>query len=80
MFSGTLGFQGFAPTDGSADTNRNRATTDSGLTLTFGKIEPLVVAFDKIVWEYQQIEAQVGVITSTANYYPFASGGGVAFS
>lgn len=80
MLTGSLGFQGFAPTDGSADTNRNRDTTDATLEITLGKNDPLVITFDKIVWEYQTIEAQVGVLTSSANFYPFASGGGVAFT
>lgn len=77
MINGSLTFQGFAPTDGQASSNRNKAHPDAALEIYFGDLH---VKFNNIVWEFQNIEAQPGILTSTANYYPHADGGGTAIS
>jgi hypothetical protein len=75
MLNGSLTFQGFAPTDGQAEANKNKTSPDASLSLKFGD---LVISFPQVIWELQNIEAQPGLITSSANYYPLADGGGSA--
>jgi hypothetical protein len=78
MINGSLTFQGFAPTDiGQAEQNKNKTHPDATLTIKFGD---LTIPFQGVVWEFQNIEAQPGLITSSANFYPHASGGGSAIA
>ena len=82
--SGSLGFQGFAPTEiDQADKNKDKIHPDAALHIVVGGLTGPVnfdKSFNNIVYEYQTIEAQPSVITSTVNWYAHADGGGVAFS
>lgn len=78
--SGSLGFQGWAPTEASeADQNRNKTNPTPGVGLTIA-VGGFSKSFLNVIFEYQTIEAQPTIITSTVNWYAHASGGGVAFS
>ena len=66
--SGSIGYQGAAPDD---DNNAEKnATQDNppGGTLVFDARD-FTVTFNNITYEYQSIEAQPGLITSTVNWY-----------
>ena len=76
--NGTFGFQGFAPTEASADANQNNSSPTEP-SLSFSTSNWSGVTFLNIVFEYQTIEAQPGVITSTTNWYAHANGGGLAY-
>lgn len=77
--SGSLGFQGFAPTEATqADQNKNKVNPDADLTIT--TTNGFTAQFLNVVYEYQSIEAQPGLITSTVNWYAHADGGGKAFA
>lgn len=66
---GTLGFQGFAPTDQKAELNSTTFTSDDTLTFNFGGFGRV---FRHIIYEYQAIDINVGLITSTVNWYAHA--------
>lgn len=72
--SGNLEFQGPAPTEDLAFANSN-TTTPNGGNLTFATSDGLSVVFKNIVYEFQTIEAQPGLITSTVNWYAHAGAG-----
>lgn len=69
--SGSIGFQGPAPTETSAVANANNTTPSDG-DLTFATTDGLTVTFRNILYEFQTIEAQPGLITSTVNWYAHA--------
>jgi hypothetical protein len=75
--SGQLGFQGFAPTEELADQNQNKTSPDA--TITIATKTGFSKTFKNIIYEYQSLEAQPSVITSTVNWYAHADGGGKAF-
>lgn len=77
MLNGSMTFQGFAPTDSLAETNKDKTSPDAAVSVKFGD---LLIGFQNVVWEFQTIEAQPGLITSSANFYPHADGGGSAIS
>ena len=64
--NGTLQFQGWAQTENLATTNYTRSTSTEQLTFDFGGFSQ---TFNHIIYEFQQIDINVGVITSTANWY-----------
>jgi hypothetical protein len=71
--NGTLGFQGFAPTDpAKAESNSNRTTSTDQLKFRFGTFSR---TFYNIIYEYQAIDINVGLITSTVNWYAHAGTG-----
>ena len=74
--NGALGFQGFAPTDtaagAGAETNSNRTTATETLSFNFGGFAR---TFYNVVYEYQAIDINVGLITSTVNWYAHAGTG-----
>ena len=73
--TGTLGFQGFAPTDPArAETNSNRFTSTDTLAFNFGGFAR---TFRNIIYEFQGIDINVGLITSTVNWYAHAGTGGI---
>jgi hypothetical protein len=89
--SGTLGFQGFAPTDqggtsqsssgqGGAEYNYTQTSPNAGDLVLSITGTPFSVAFHNIVFEFQSIEAQPAVLTSTVNWYAHALTGGLAIS
>jgi hypothetical protein len=72
--TGTLGFQGFAPTDPArAEQNSNRFTSTDTLNFNFGGFAK---TFRNIVYEFQAIDINVGLVTSTVNWYAHAGTGG----
>lgn len=74
--SGTLGFQGFAPTDASrAESNINRFTSTDTLAFNFGGFAR---TFRNIIYEFQSIDINVGLVTSTVNWFAHAGTGGQA--
>lgn len=75
--SGSLGFQGFAPTETQAESNKNKIHPDT--SLSFSTTDGFNVEFLNVIYEFQSIEAQPGVITSSVNWYAHADGGGQAF-
>lgn len=76
--SGSLGFQGFAPTEvGEAEQNKNKINPDADLS--FATTDGFSIDFLNVIFEFQNIEAQPGIITSTVNWYAHADGGGIAF-
>jgi hypothetical protein len=72
FITGAIGFQGFAPTYALSDTNSNRNSTDETLQFNFGGF---VKTFYNIIYEYQSIDINVGLITSTVNWYAHAGTG-----
>jgi hypothetical protein len=64
--NGTLQFQGFAPTSPLATTNVGRVTSDEQLSFDF---DGFGQTFNHIIYEYQDIAIDVGIITSTVNWY-----------
>jgi len=72
--SGNIEFQGPAPTEDLAFANSN-TTSPNGGTLTVATTDGLSVAFKNITYEFQNIEAQPGLITSTVNWYAHAPAG-----
>jgi len=78
--SGSLGFQGFAPTEDSAWSNKDHDNPQGGSLIIAVAGGGFSKTFLNITYELQTIEAQPGVITSTANWYAHADGGGQAFS
>lgn len=72
--SGTLGYQGAAPTETLADRN-GQDTTPNGGDLIFAVQNEFTVTFHNVVYEFQTIEAQPGLITSTVNWYAHAPAG-----
>jgi hypothetical protein len=64
--SGSLQFQGFAPTDTLATTNYTRVTSDEILTFDFGGFSQ---QFNHVLYEFQDIDINTGVITSSVNWY-----------
>jgi hypothetical protein len=78
--SGSIGFQGFAPTDvAQADQNRTKTEPDTSIVVNVSG-GGFTKTFLNVIYEYQTIEAQPGLITSTVNWYAHADGGGIAFS
>jgi hypothetical protein len=78
--NGTITFQGFAPTDvPQADQNRNKINPDTSITMDVAAAG-FSVNFLNVIYEYQTIEAQPAVLTSTVNWYAHADGGGEAIS
>lgn len=77
--SGSLTFQGPAPTEDSAVANANNTTPNAG-DLVFGTTDGLSITFKNIVYEFQTIEAQPGLITSSVNWYAHAPAGQDAIS
>lgn len=74
FINGALGFQGFAPTDPArAETNSNRFTSTDSLGFRFGAFSR---TFRNIIYEFQSIDINVGLITSTVNWYAHAGTGG----
>ena len=72
--SGSIGFQGAAPTETLAVANAV-TTEPNGGNLVFSTTDGLSVSFKNIVYEFQTIEAQPGLITSTVNWYAHAPAG-----
>jgi hypothetical protein len=71
---GTLGFQGFAATDQpGAEQNRNRFTTNDTLSFDFGGFSR---TFRHIIYEFQSIDLNVGLVTSTVNWYAHGGSSG----
>ncbi len=67
FIQGTLGFQGFAPTDAAkADTNTVNNTSTDTLAFNFAGFSR---TFNSVIYEYQSIDVNVGLITSTVNWY-----------
>jgi hypothetical protein len=64
--NGTIQFQGWAQTESLATTNYTRSTSTDQLTFDFGGFSQ---TFNHVIYEYQQIDINVGVITSTVNWY-----------
>lgn len=77
--SGNLEFQGPAPTEDLAFANSN-TTTPNGGDLTLATTDGLAVVLHNIVYEFQSIEAQPGLITSTVNWYAHAPAGDEAIT
>lgn len=75
--SGNLEFQGPAPTEDLAFANSN-TTSPNGGDLVLTTTDGLSVNFHNIVYEFQTIEAQPGLITSTVNWYAHAPAGAEA--
>lgn len=74
FITGSLGFQGFAPTDPArAETNTSRFTSTDTLSFDFGGFSR---TFRNIIYEFQAIDINVGLITSTVNWYAHAGTGG----
>jgi hypothetical protein len=72
--NGTLGFQGFAPTDPArAENNSQRFTSTDSLGFRFGGFSK---TFKQVVYEFQAIDINVGLVTSTVNWYAHAGTGG----
>lgn len=73
FINGSLGFQGFAPTDPArAESNSNRFSTSDTLGFNFGGFAR---TFRNIIYEFQGIDINVGLITSTVNWYAHAGTG-----
>lgn len=72
--NGSLTFQGPAPTEDSAVANGQTTEPHSG-DLVFGTTDGLDITFKNIVYEFQTIEAQPGLITSSVNWYAHAPAG-----
>lgn len=72
--SGSLTFQGPAPTEDSAVANTTTTAPHAG-DLVFGTTDGLSITFKNIVYEFQTIEAQPSVITSSVNWYAHAPAG-----
>lgn len=68
FIQGNLGFQGFAQTDVDARANSVKATTDNTDTLTFN-FAGFSRTFKNVIYEFQSIDINVGLITSTVNWY-----------
>lgn len=64
--TGSLQFQGFAPTESLATTNYTRTTSDETLNFDFGGFSQ---QFNHVIYEFQDIDINVGVITSSVNWY-----------
>ena len=74
QINGTLGFQGFAATDiPGAEQNVNRFTSTDTLAFDFGGFTR---TFRHIIYEFQAIDTNVGLITSTVNWYSHGGTGG----
>ncbi len=76
--SGSIGYQGSAPDDDMehAELNGTDTTPNGGnLVMTVGGDAGFAVTFKNVVYEYQTIEAQPGLITSTVNWYAHAPAG-----
>lgn len=67
FINGSLGFQGFAKTDVSKArfNSQNSSTTDT-LTVDLGGFTK---TFRNIIYEFQAIDINVGLVTSTVNWY-----------
>lgn len=71
--NGSLGFQGFSPTDVTgAERNPLNFTTNDTLTFDFGGFNK---AFQHVLYEFQNINISVGVVTSTANWFAYGGTG-----
>jgi hypothetical protein len=68
FIQGTLGFQGFAPTDAKARTNSTSPTPHAGQEITFD-FAGFTRTFKNILYEFQGIDINVGLITSSVNWY-----------
>lgn len=77
--SGNLEFQGPAPTEDLAFANSNTDSPNGG-DLTINTTDGLTVVLHNIVYEFQTIEAQPGLITSTVNWYAHAAAGDEAIT
>jgi hypothetical protein len=64
--NGSLQFQGFAPTSPLATTNSGRVTSDEQLGFDFDGFSQ---TFNHIIYEFQDISIDVGLITSSVNWY-----------
>lgn len=73
FINGSLGFQGFARTDTErALSNTNRNTSEDTLAFSFGGFSRTL---RNIIYEFQAIDINVGLITSTVNWYAHAGTG-----
>jgi hypothetical protein len=77
--SGNLEFQGPAPTDPLA-LNNMTTTTPPGGNLVFGFGNLATITCYNITYEFQGIEAQPALITSTVNWYAHAAAGDEAIT
>ena len=64
--NGTIQFQGWAQTESLAISNYTRSTSTDQLTFDFGGFAQ---TFNHVIYEYQSIDINVGVINSTVNWY-----------
>lgn len=75
---GSLEFQGFAPTDATgAEQNRNRFTTTDTLAFDFGGFSKTA---KNVIYEFQDIAINVGLITSTVRWYAHQGNAADAFA
>lgn len=73
--SGTIGYQGAAPDQDNHAEQNGQSSSPNGGTLLFSVRNEFDVSFLNVVYEYQTIEAQPGLITSSVNWYAHAPAG-----
>jgi hypothetical protein len=74
--NGSIGFQGFSPTDATG-AYQNPVNTTSTDTITFTlRTGGFTKTFNNVIYEYQDISINVGLITSTVNWYAHGGAGG----
>jgi len=64
--NGTIQFLGWSQAERLATTNYTRSTSNEQLTFDFGGFSQ---TFNHVIYEYQQIDINVGVVSSTTNWY-----------
>jgi len=64
--NGSIQFQGKSQVERLAETNPTRSTSTETLSFDFGGFAK---TFNHVIYEYQTIDINVGVITSTVNWY-----------
>lgn len=78
--NGSIGFQGFSPTD-ETGAELNSIHTTSTDTITFSlRTGGFTRQFNNVIYEYQDISINVGLITSTVNWYAHGSVSGAAIT
>jgi hypothetical protein len=70
---GTIGYQGWALTEDAAITNPLRQTANASIVVVIG-IAPAAFTktFKRVIFEYQAIEMNIGLLTSSVNWYAHA--------